>query len=88
MATWVQRFVSFSDAVYGSASTAAQQNILATVICPNIPAEWTNAQKAEHVMRALIRELRGRRESVILRDSVSAAAVNASNQASSEIPDN
>lgn len=47
MAAYAQRTVSIADAVFNKASTLAEQTLLVSTVCPNLPAEWTQAQKAE-----------------------------------------
>lgn len=87
MATYAQRTVSIADAVFNKASTLAEQTLLVSTVCPNLPAEWTQAQKAEAFIHELIRLLRSMRSEQIKQPSIDSATSAATTQAASEIPD-
>jgi hypothetical protein len=87
MPTYAQRTVSICDAIVNGASTLAQQNAIVSAICPNLPAEWTQAQKCQ----AFIAEVRARilrfRQAQVQQAGVDAAVNSAGSTAASEIPE-
>jgi hypothetical protein len=87
MATYIQRAVSICDAIVNGTATAAQRDAILQAVCPNLPAEWTQAQKAE----AFIREVRQRvlraRQAQLQQSGVDAAIATAATQTATEIPE-
>ena len=87
MATYLQRFVSYCDSIVNGASTVAQQTAIGAAIYPNMPPEWTNAQKAEAIMKTRIGELRAKRQEQLQRPGIDSAIASAATTAAAEIPE-
>jgi hypothetical protein len=87
VATYVQRTVSICDAIVNGTSTLAQQTAIVSAICPNLPAEWTQAQKCQ----AFVTEVRARilrfRQAQIQAAGIETAIATGASQAASEIPE-
>jgi hypothetical protein len=87
MATYVQRAVAIFDAVVNGTATVAQQNAIVQAWCPNLPAEYTQAQKAQAFVRTVVQHTRACYQSQIQQTSIDAAIASAATQATTDIPE-
>lgn len=87
MATYVQRAVAICDAIVNGTATAGQRDAIITAVCPNLPPEWTQAQKAEAFIRDLRQRIHRARQGQIQQAGVDSAIASAAAQAEAEVPE-
>lgn len=87
MPTYTQRAVAICDAIVNNTATQAQRDAILSAICPNVPVEWTQAQKAEAFIKEIRQRILRARQDQLQKTSVDSAIAGAATQAATDIPE-